>query len=380
MSFAAVTGLIAVAEWEQARQRRAPHGHFYRYLRGIALTSLVGSLATMPFALFTFGRAGHYAVLGNLLAMPVMGFWVMPAAAISVAAMPLGLETMPLHLMGWGIDVMLAMGRFVSGLPEAVTLARAFPVGALALMALGGLWLAIWRRTWRWWGIAPVLAGFAWAMMAPVPDILIAADARTVAYRASDEQLYFPRPPADAFSASRWLERDGDDRDFHAAVGGGRCDAESCVISGPDGITALPFRREAVSEDCAHAAILISAVPVRRRAAAKAGVWIRDTIAIGGGSMPSSMSVRHYSVRAWRGERPWVTPAFEQGGAPDQSDNGFALHLHPVGTIQPCLIGRVGGFQGNGVAAAAQALQGRSHYRPPAPPRSRRCWRSPLPG
>ena len=42
--------------------------------------------------------------------------------------MPFGLEAAPLHLMGWGIDVMLAMGRFVSGLPGAVTLAPAFPV------------------------------------------------------------------------------------------------------------------------------------------------------------------------------------------------------------------------------------------------------------
>ena len=66
-------GLIAVAEWEQARERVAPRGHLYRYLRGIALTSLVGSLATLPFAIFNFGRATHYAVLGNLLAMPVMG-------------------------------------------------------------------------------------------------------------------------------------------------------------------------------------------------------------------------------------------------------------------------------------------------------------------
>ena len=54
-----------------------------RYLRGIAITSLVGSLATVPFAMFHFDRATHYAVLGNLLAMPVMGFVAMPAAAIS---------------------------------------------------------------------------------------------------------------------------------------------------------------------------------------------------------------------------------------------------------------------------------------------------------
>jgi competence protein ComEC len=73
MSFAAVVALIAVAEWVQTRPH-VPRGRIARYARGLILTSLVGSLATLPFALFHFDRVTHYAVLGNLLAMPVMGF------------------------------------------------------------------------------------------------------------------------------------------------------------------------------------------------------------------------------------------------------------------------------------------------------------------
>ncbi|MBW8709124.1 MAG: ComEC/Rec2 family competence protein, partial [Alphaproteobacteria bacterium] len=71
MSFAAVAGLVAVAEWEMRRERSTPRG-----------------AATLPFALFHFERATHYAVLGNLIAMPVMGFWVMPAAAILLVLRP----------------------------------------------------------------------------------------------------------------------------------------------------------------------------------------------------------------------------------------------------------------------------------------------------
>jgi competence protein ComEC len=71
MSFAAVVGLIAVAEWGQARARvETPHRFrpAWRYLRGVAVTSLVGSVATVPYAIYHFDRATHYAVLGNLLA------------------------------------------------------------------------------------------------------------------------------------------------------------------------------------------------------------------------------------------------------------------------------------------------------------------------
>ena len=303
MSFAAVTALIAVAEWEAARPSYGARSAFFRYARGIAMTSLVGSLATMPYVLFTFDRASHYAVLGNLLAMPVMGFWVMPAAAFSVAAMPFGLETLPLHLLGQGIDVMLAVGRFVSGLPAAISLARAFPAAALGLMTLGGLWLAIWRRSWRWWGLVPVFAGLSWALLAPAPDILVAPDGRSIALRADDGRFYFPRPPKDSFAAARWLERDGDGRDPKAVPAIGRCDASGCVVKGPDGIIAMPLLPQALAEDCAQAAILISAVPVKNRAGPK---LVLDSIAIAKGGGYAITDGKAQSVREWRGERPWV--------------------------------------------------------------------------
>ena len=303
MSVAAVAALIAVAEWEAGRQRSVPHGTLYRYARGIAMTSLVGSLATMPFAMFTFGRATHYAVLGNLIAMPVMGFWVMPAAALSVLAMPFGLEAAPLHLLGAGIDVMLAMGRSVSGLPGAVTASRAFPMGALILICLGGLWLLLWRKSWRWLGAVPVAAGVMVALMVRPPDLLVAADARTVAVRGEDGKLMFPRRPRDSFTASRWLVRDGDLRLPRDAVGGGTCDAYSCLVKTPDGLLALPLRPEAVPEDCARAAIVIAAVKVMNCAGPK---LVLDSQAIARGQGYAITNGKAQSVREWRGERPWV--------------------------------------------------------------------------
>ena len=284
MSFAAVTALIAVAEWERTRGTAAPRGVVMRYLGAIALTSLVGSFATMPFAIFTFDSATHCAVLGNLLAMPVMGFWVMPAAALSVIAMPFGLKNMPLHLMVAGLDVMLAMGRFVSGLPGAVTASRAFPESALALIALGGLWLFIWRKSWRWWGLAPVAIGLLVALTSRPPDILVADDARTAAVRGADGKLAFPRRPRDA-------------------VGGGRCDAYSGVVSRPEGLLALPLRPEAVAEDCAHATILISAVPVKDCRGPK---LVLDSNAIAQGEGYAITGGKSESVRQSRGDRPWV--------------------------------------------------------------------------
>ncbi|MGH6827606.1 MAG: ComEC/Rec2 family competence protein, partial [Rhizomicrobium sp.] len=60
MSFAAVSSLIAVAEWERGRDRVTHRSWAWGHVRGIALTSLVASFATLPFAMFHFGRATHY--------------------------------------------------------------------------------------------------------------------------------------------------------------------------------------------------------------------------------------------------------------------------------------------------------------------------------
>jgi competence protein ComEC len=307
MSFAAVACLVAVAEWDSARERLKPRGPLYRYARGIAMTSLVGSLATLPFALFHFDRATHYAVLGNLIAMPVMGFWVMPAAALSVALMPLGLQGIALTLLKQGIAVMLAMGHWVSALPGAVSLAPAMPLSALLLISLGGLWLAIWRKNWRWWGLAPLLAGAGLAFFAPKPDMLVAPDATTIAIRGPDGLLHLIRKPADKFVARDWLRRDGDGRDLADAVGvpGLRCDGQGCVVPGKP-VIAASLHAEALEEDCMRASVVISAaqaidckgpaVVIDQGAAAHGEGW----------RVSLSPTPRAESVRDYRGRRPWV--------------------------------------------------------------------------
>jgi len=305
MSFAAVAGLIAVAEWEMTRERLAPRGALYRYAHGIVMTSLVGSLATMPFALFHFERATHYAVLGNLIAMPVMGFWVMPAAALSVALMPFGLEGFALHWLGQGIGVMVAMGRWVSGLPGAVSLAPAMPLSALLLISLGGLWLAIWRRGWRWWGLVPMALGAVLAFAAPRPDMLVAGDGVTIAIRGDDGRLAFLRKPKDKYAARDWLRRDGDGRDIEDAVGvaGVKCDGLGCVVKGKL-LIAASLRPEALSEDCVRATVVVSAA---QAADCKGPAVVIDQKSAGEGwRITLSSPTMAISVHSYRGDRPWV--------------------------------------------------------------------------
>ncbi|MGH6828353.1 MAG: ComEC/Rec2 family competence protein, partial [Rhizomicrobium sp.] len=271
------------------------------------VTSFVGSIATIPYAIFHFDRATHYAVLGNLLAMPVMGLVVMPSAALSVAAMPLGLDHWPLQALSWGISLMVGVGRFVSGLPGAVTMTPAFPLASLVVIALGGLWLLIWQRRWRWWGIVPMILGAFLAVHAPKPDLMVGADARTIALRNTDGRFYFPFPPKDRYAAGRWLIRDGDGRSWRDAVDPSlvTCDALGCVARQHGLTLALTERPEALDEDCLHADLVVSAAPVSACSGPRL-VLDSHALAKGGGYAIMFAPLRARSVNEVRGKRPWV--------------------------------------------------------------------------
>jgi competence protein ComEC len=195
------------------------------------------------------------------------------------------------------------------------------PLSALLLISLGGLWLAIWQRGWRWLGLAPMVLGAALAWTAPLPDMLVASDAATIAIRGEDGLLHFVRKPLDKYAVRDWLRRDGDGRDIADVMGVGavglpglRCDGLGCVVKRNAAtsaslrplVIAAGLRPEALEEDCVRAQVVISAaqaagckgpaVMIDQRAAEQGGGW-RVSLS------PAPTAV---SVRALRGERPWV--------------------------------------------------------------------------
>lgn len=317
MSFAAVIGLIALAEWGSARARSdaPPQGRIAflwrkgrRYVFGMLLTSIVATLATTPFAIYHFDRASAYSLLANLLAEPVVAFVIMPFAAIAVILMPLGLEAAPLHAMGWGVHLMTAIAHWVAGLPGATALVRAWPPAALVAIVFGGLWIALWRMQWRWLGLVPITVAMAAIVASAPPDLFIARDGQSMAVRGSDGRLVVLGAKPDEYTAEQWLLRDGDRRDVAAARAGAHCDELGCVAATRDGrVVALAMRAGALEEDCARANFVISAVPVRRSCEGRDLVLDRFDVGRSGATavtLTANGTVIE-TVAAERGKRPW---------------------------------------------------------------------------
>src|SRR6476660_6723901 len=151
MSFAATLGLVALVQIGMPNLFASPdHSTTARVaLWGgrefvlLLLASLVAGLATTPDAAFHFHRVTPYGVLANLAAMPVVSALVMPAGLLGLLAMPFGLDGLFWQLMGWGIDWMIAVTRWVASLPGAVGRITAFGTGTLIAASIGIILLGL---------------------------------------------------------------------------------------------------------------------------------------------------------------------------------------------------------------------------------------------
>ena len=79
LSFAAVTALITGYTCFKIQNRL---GH---YITSLMLSTCLATLATFPFTIETFQRITLQAITGNLVAIPLTTFWIMPSALLSLA-------------------------------------------------------------------------------------------------------------------------------------------------------------------------------------------------------------------------------------------------------------------------------------------------------
>jgi competence protein ComEC len=172
------------------------------------LASLVGGLATAPYAAAHFNRFTDYGLLANLLTGPVMGLVVMLAGALAALAAPFGLAGVPLWAMEQGCRWILFVAREVAALDGAVTGIPATSGTVLSLLTLGTVFLLLWTGWARWLGLLPVLVGFALWIAAERPLVLISERGLVGVLVPDGRALSATR--GDGFTARNWLENDGD--------------------------------------------------------------------------------------------------------------------------------------------------------------------------
>jgi len=265
LSFAAMIALIAA--YEMVTDRKGEDADLPRRRSGIltafagtAFTSLVAGGATALFTAYHFQQTAPFGVLGNLLAMPVISFVMMPAALIAVLLMPFGLEALPLEIMGWSIEVMLAIAHWVGSISGGFDPSPLLASSALLVLGLGLAWLAFLEGRWRLLGPALAVAIVLLVTIEPRPDILIADGSQAIAARDGDG-LILIAGRNDTFATDVWSERYMEP--ITSIRQADHCDEIGCIFTlDPHGVVAVPKHPAAVREDCGLAVVLIARFPV----------------------------------------------------------------------------------------------------------------------
>ncbi len=101
--------------------------------------------------------------------------------------------------------------------------------------------------------------------------MLISGDSRNVAVRGRDGRLHLMRTGNDVFLLKEWLAADADARlPTDPSLGEGvSCDDAGCVVPMADGrLIALSWRADALADDCARTALVVTVRQAPRECAA----------------------------------------------------------------------------------------------------------------
>ncbi|MCV2880867.1 ComEC/Rec2 family competence protein [Actibacterium sp. XHP0104] len=309
MSFAATTALVAVfgalRGWPEGRWQPP---RWMRPVLAVVLSSAVAGAATGPIGAAHFNQVAQYGLLANVVSVPLMGLWVIPLALIAGLVAPLGLSGVALTAMGWGIGWILGVARWVAGLDGATWPVVAPGGWVLPLMALGALWLILWRGWARWSGLAPVLVAAALWPLAERPALLIAESGGLMGVMTSEGRA-LSKPRGDGFVAGVWLENDGDaagqeaaftryapEQPWHTTVAG-----QIFVHLGGRGW------RDQVAQACALGVVVARATPEQPLPEGCQFWGPRQMAASGAVAVyPGADGPRIVTARQREGRRPWV--------------------------------------------------------------------------
>ncbi len=301
MSFAAVICLVAVYERLRpggahdvaGRQVAGTGARLARmafvWVSGLVVTAVVAGLATGLIGAHHFGRIAPYGLVGNVLGMPVFSILVMPMGVLALALMPFGLASVPLAVMGYGLDRLIDVANFAAGL-SAGSGALPAPGSLATLLFVVSLFAALLLRGRR--GLlclVPVSFALVLVLTASTPDIQIANRGSALAARDIGGSLRLSSGRS-SFQNALWLQAEGVPE---SALGNRkmdksqrRCDRTGCVIRAfPDGpagpeerqvkqgpfvplIIALPRTQRALHHDCARADVIVTDLTAPQNCAA----------------------------------------------------------------------------------------------------------------
>lgn len=268
LSFAAVLSLISFYEWAYKKLPKDFYGRsflnrFSVYFLGVGVTSLIASLATMPFTLYHFQSFPLLGIVSNLAAIPLVSFIIMPLGVMAVLMTPFQLAAPFMMVMGWGIDGVLSIAEYTASFDMAVIRMPQIPTTAVVLFVFGAFILMLTKQPLRIFGFAPLIVGLCFFPFSNMPDIVVSDDAGLIGIR-TEQGLRVNTLKRDKYITENWAEYFG--QEFEDVKRLDNCDTVACHISLKGKVISYIYNQEALSETCRSSDIIIASFFIDNKA------------------------------------------------------------------------------------------------------------------
>ncbi|MBL8631539.1 MAG: ComEC family competence protein [Rhodospirillaceae bacterium] len=276
MSFLAVIALVAMYEHFRLKPRwRDGDGNLrigYAigvYVAALIVTDLVAGSVTSVLAAYHFNQVPVYSLAANVMAAPITGFWVMPLGIVALTLMPFGWDAPVLSLMGEGVAFINTVVVTVAAWPGAQIHVPPMMPWALVCAIAGVVMICLWRGRLRWAGAVPLLIGLAQPWVKDAPNLIVDESGRVLAVQDARGGMALNTDRRDRFVRTVIKERYGASKTRWPTVGkegpgkenadlGLTCDRLACNFTQNKTVLTLAFSRDAITEDCGAASIMIA--------------------------------------------------------------------------------------------------------------------------
>ncbi len=182
------------------------------YILANIYSSFLASIVTAPFVIYHFYKFATYSIIMNLLAVPLMSFFMMPLALLALIFMPIGLDFIFLKILKIFIDIIINSANYITSMPGAVWHVVYITASSLLVFTIGFFWLCLWQKFWRYFGFILIMISLIMMYNTPKPDLIYDHRLKIIGLKLdNDELVIFTESKLNDFTKNYWANWYGQD-------------------------------------------------------------------------------------------------------------------------------------------------------------------------
>ena len=209
LSFVAVISLVAGYEFYQKNkwilgENKGVLSSIRFYIASNVYSSFLASIITAPVVINQFYVFSTYSIFSNLIAVPIMSFFIMPLSILGVVLMPFGIDKVVLLMVKFFIEIIINLANYTNQLPGAVLYFGYITPLSIIIFLLGFFWLCLWQTRWRMYGIGIMFISCILMINAPKPDLIFDQTLKIVGIKNLQNKLEIYGDKIPEFNRTYW--------------------------------------------------------------------------------------------------------------------------------------------------------------------------------